>query len=415
MALRLLTNTRSTTLRYEHSFASALTYKPVIGGLRSLILVALLSLLLSAQAAADQGLTATLDRALEGGQTERARQLVTEILAQPHIDLDVLLETGEKLASRELFELARTVFDRGVSDYPQSFEARYNLALSDFALRKFSEAQKVLDHSEHLSREQQLMRAYLHGKIYDAVGQKDLAEASLLAAFQGAPQQENYALDLGLHYLQQHNWTKALTTLQAASKYHPDSVYVELELGLAQALGEDPSRAVATCRKILAKEPGFVQAQLLLATAYYLNGDNQKCATEAAGAIRQPNTPPYLFYLHAASLLKLNSNEYPVMLNDLDKASRQIPACSFCYFAQSKVHQKMGDEGAAIADLETLVTRVDPEFAQGWYRLSNLYRQAGRPDDAAKALAKFRNINGEHDAEEMEYLRKVLLSALGTE
>jgi tetratricopeptide (TPR) repeat protein len=259
------------------------------------------------------------------------------------------------------------------------------------------------------------MRAYLRGKLYDALGQNDLAERSFLTAFQGAPQQENYALDLGLHYLRQHLWAKALAILQAATKYHPDSIYLELELALAQALGDAPSQAVATCRRILAKEPAFGPAQLLLATAYYLNGENQNCVRESAAGIQRPYAPPYLFYLHAASLLKLNSNEYPVMLNDLDKAVRQIPACAFCYFAQSKVHQKMGDEGAAIADLETLVTRIDPEFAQGWYRLSNLYRQAGRPDDAAKALAKFRNINNEHDAHEMEYLRRILLSALGSE
>jgi hypothetical protein len=35
----------------------------------------------------------------------------------------------------------------------------------------------------------------------------------------------------------------------------------------------------------------------------------------------------------------------------------------------------LGDDSAAIADLETLVGKIDPEFAQGWYRLGNLYQR----------------------------------------
>ncbi|PYT21018.1 MAG: hypothetical protein DMG57_40250 [Acidobacteria bacterium] len=75
----------------------------------------------------------------------------------------------------------------------------------------------------------------------------------------------------------------------------------------------------------------------------------------------------------------------------------------------------MSGEGAAIADLEELVTRVDPEFSQGWYRLANLYQHAGRHNDASKALARFRSIKTEQTDRETEYLRKVFLSASGAE
>jgi tetratricopeptide (TPR) repeat protein len=137
--------------------------------------------------------------------------------------------------------------------------------------------------------------------------------------------------------------------------------------------------------------------------------------TNTERALRQPGVPPFFYYLHAASLLKLNSKDYAVMLHDLEEANRQISRCTFCYFALSKVHQDMGDDAAAIADLETLVTRVDPEFSQGWYRLGNLYRRLGRAEEAAKALEKCGNIKSEQSAHELEYLRKLFLSALGSE
>jgi tetratricopeptide (TPR) repeat protein len=392
-----------------------LVRKAVTDRLRTVILIAGMSLPLFAQQPANRALAADLDRALASRQIEQVGQALEAILARPHVELEVLLETGAKLADHELFELARAAFTRAVSDYPRSFEVRYNLALADFALRRFSEAQSTLDGAPELSKEQQLSREYLRGKLYDALGQTDLAEKSFLAAFHGSPQQENYGLDLGLYYLRRHLYPKALETLKAALKYHSDSIYLELGLGLAQILGDDPPRAVATCRRILAKEPNFGAARLLLVLAFYMNGENQNCAAETAPALRQPGAPPYLYYLHAASLLRLNSREYAAMLHDLDEANRGIPGCAFCYFAQSKIHQQMGDESAAITDLEQLVTRVDPEFSQGWYRLASLYQHAGRRDDAAKALERFRSIKGEQTDREMEYLRKVFLSALGGE
>lgn len=380
-----------------------------------MILIGSTIVCLFGQAPTDRALEATLGRALAAGQTEQARQALEEMLARPHIDLEVLLETGATLADRELFEPARAVFARGVSDYPRSFEARYNLALANFALHRFSEAQTALDDAGALPKEQQLAREYLRGKLYDALGQTDLAEKSFLMAFHGDPHQENYALDLGLHYLRRHLYAKSLDTLKTAASYNPDSTYLELGLGLAQVLGDDPPRAIATCRRILAKEPSFGSARLLLVTAFYLNGENQNCAAETAAALRQPGGPPYLSYLHAASLLKLNSKEYEVMLHDLNEANRGIPNCAFCYFTQSKVHQEMGDKVAAITDLEQLVTQVDPEFSQGWYRLASLYQQAGRHDDAANALARFRSIKNKQTDREMDYLRKMFLSALGAD
>ena len=319
-----------------------LVCKAVIDRPHRIILIAGMSLSLFAQEQTCRALAAALDRVLAAGQPARVRQVLDEMLACPHVELEVLLETGAKLADRDLFEMARAVFAHGVIEYPQSFEARYNLALANFALRRFSEAQTALDGAEVSSAEQRLSREYLRGKLYDALGQTDLAEKCFLAAYQGAPQQENYALDLGLHYLRQQSYAKALGILKAAAKYHADSTYFELELGLAQVLGDDPSQAIATCRRILAKEPDFGSARLLLVAAFYLNGENQNCAAETAAALRRSGGLPPLYYLHAVSLLKLNSKEYGVMLHDLDEAKRGIPNCGFCYFAESKVHQKMG-------------------------------------------------------------------------
>ena len=347
-----------------------------------------------------------------GATVEFNAQAVRELLVRPHVTLELLLETGTKLAEQEQFEAARSVFVRAVADYPRSFEARYNLALADLALAKFAEAQTTLEASQPSSKNQQLAREYLSGKIYDALGQTERAEQSLAAAFHGSPQQENYALDLGLHYLKQRAYAKAVDTLQVAVQYHPDSIYAALGLGLGQVLGDDPQRAVATCRKILTQDPNFAAARLLLVASLYMNNENEQCIRETAAALERPGAHPYLYYLHASSLLKTNSKDYAGMLRDLSAATRGISGCAFCYFAQSKVHEALGDEAEAIKDLETLVARVDPDFSQGWYRLANLYQHVGRQDDATRARARFRAIRTAETDRESEYLRNLFLDAL---
>jgi len=386
-----------------------------VSTLRAAFLIAISSLIAFAQGEADRALAASLDRALADGQTDQAQRIVSELLARPHVELEGLLEAGAKLAEHELFEPARAVFTRGVNDYPGSFETRYNLALADFALRRYTEAQTVLEGAGQLSKDRQLAREYMRGKIYDAQGKTELAERGFVAAFTGAPQQENYALDLGLFYLRRQMYAKAVTTLETGARRHPSSPYVALALAAAQLFGDDPPKAVATCRRILALYPSFGMARLLLVVAFYMNGDNESCARETATFLAKPGTPPYVYYLHTASLLKLSSKDYPTMLRDLDTANRGIPGCAFCYFTESKVHQEMGDEQAAIADLEALVGHIDPEFAQGWYRLANLYQRAGDRDKAAKALAKFRAIKSEQTDRETQYLRKLFLSAVAGE
>src|SRR6202011_5780205 len=105
-------------------------------------------------------LAAAIERAISEGQNEKAQQALADLLAEPRVELDVLLQTGVKLAEREYYGPAADVFGRAVKDYPQSFEARYNLALADLALRKFTEAQTALEGLEHVSKDQQLAREY---------------------------------------------------------------------------------------------------------------------------------------------------------------------------------------------------------------------------------------------------------------
>jgi tetratricopeptide (TPR) repeat protein len=91
-----------------------------------------------------------------------------------------------------------------------------------------------------------------------------------------------------------------------------------------------------------------------------------------------------------------------------------MPACSLCYLAQSKAHQKMGERDAATADLEKAL-EMDSMFAEAWYRLASLYDQAGRHAEAQQARRRFEDLKGNKADRETEMLRDVFLKTLGDE
>lgn len=163
--------------------------------------------------------------------------LVPKFLAEPNVTADTLLRTGVNLAQHELFREAADVFERCVKDHPALFEGYYNLALAELALRKYPAALARIQKAPRASRPQEVARTYLRGKIELALGQDAQAEQDLAAAFAVAPQEENYALDLGLAYIRARKYQPAVEVFEKARSFQKDSPFLLLGLGLAQFLG----------------------------------------------------------------------------------------------------------------------------------------------------------------------------------
>jgi tetratricopeptide (TPR) repeat protein len=131
-------------------------------------------------------------------------------------------------------------------------------------------------------------------------------------------------------------------------------------------------------------------------------------------AILKKHPNPYLYYLRAAALLKLQSTDYDRISRDLAIANEAIPECTLCYLAQSKVHEARGDLQSAIADLEQAV-KLDPNFEEAWYHLSRAYARVGRRDQATRASAEFSRLKSEKTNRDTEILRDMFLKTLAAQ
>ncbi len=364
--------------------------------------------------AAQRSLEDQIEEALAKGDTSTVRKLVPEFLAEPRVPAEILLRTGAGLAEQDLYTEAAAVFERSVKDFPQLFEGYYNLALAELALKEYSHALATLAKAPPTAPSGEVARSYLRGKIEAALEKNTEAERDLAAAFTAAPTEENYALDLGLFYLRVQNYQRALAVFQKAASLQKNSPFLQLGLGLGQFLGGREAEAIETCRALLAAQPDFSPARVMMAFALYVQGQVEEAERTAAQGLRDPNPSAYLFYLDAACLIKLQSRDYDLMLKDLAIAARAIPRCSLCYLALSKVHERQGDRSSATGDLEKAI-RLDPSLADAWYRLAALYEQAGQAQAARHARLRFEELKGNKANRETEMLRDVFLKSLGGE
>jgi len=352
-----------------------------------------------------------LEQAIAQRQPAAIRSEVDRLLNRGSASADTLMRLGVQLAELEFYEEAKQLFGRCAQDFPEHFEAHYNLALANLALQKNQEALAALRHAPQTSNAQRLACSYLQGKILQAMGQMDQAEPYLSKAFKQAPQQENYALDYGLFHLKRRNYPKAEEVFTRASAFHPRSSLVLTALSLTQLLAGRPLQAMESARKLLNMDPDFSPARLLLAFTLYLNGDLDEAQKATTTALAKPDPHPYLYYLDASLLLKLQSKDYRRILNELAIAEQGIPSCSLCYLAEGKAQQTLGALEPAFTALEKAV-QMDPEFSEAWYHLALVYGRAGRRQEAERARGQFSRLKTEKANRESDLLRQLFLETL---
>ena len=368
----------------------------------------------STEAASQASLERQINASLSQGRGSLAAESLDKLLNEPHLDSGVLLRTGIAFAQSALFPEAVRAFTRCVRDYPTVFEGHYDLALAELARGHLSQAYAAIDQAPHQSEQESTARMYLRGKIEAGMGRMQVAQKDLFSAFGKDPGRENFALDLGLLYLETHAYPKSERVFAQSSALNPHSTYLLLGLALAQFLDGRTSQSVEASKRLLATSPDFSPARLLLGFTLYFDGNLTEAREVARAGLKLRDPDPYLYYLEAVTLLKQHGGEQAQILDDLGVAERRIPNCALCYVASSKVHEEQNEWQLALADLEKAV-RLAPDLSEGWYHLATVYSHLGEPAEAAKAREHFQALKANADEREKQMMQGVLLESLGAQ
>lgn len=304
------------------------------------------------------------------------------------------------------------MFARGVERFPDSFEARYDLALTRLALNQNREAEAALDGAKPASAPERAASQYLRGKIELASGNPGQARGHLEEAYRARPQEENYALDLALLYIRSEAYVPAIDVLEAATQVHPDSAEIRLELALAEVLAGRSLEAIALAQRLTHDDTEPSLAGLIATFAYCMKGEYQACEDKATEGLRSAHAHPYLYYLRAMARWNLTPAENGAPLADLNAAVAKLPACGVCLQLRSRVFESMQDNQAAIADMQTAVEQ-DARSAAAWYRLSMLYKKTGDKHRQTEALRRYEAIHSRQADQEKESFRQLFLETSG--
>jgi tetratricopeptide (TPR) repeat protein len=334
-------------------------------------------------------------------------------LKRPRLSSDTLLRLGIQFAEKERYGDAAEAFKRCIDDHPQVFEAYYDLALADIAEQKWEDALTTLQRAPQTSRAEVLACSHLRGKIESLQGRDSQAEHDLSEAFAGVPQNEIYGMDLGLFYIHERRYPEAASVFERARDHSTGSSFLLLGLALARFLAGQQEQSLEALRNILSIQPNFGPAQVLMTFVLAAEGKLEDAEKVARQGLNSPHASPYLYYLDASVLVKLQSRQYQRIFEELSRARRGIPSCSLCYLTESKAHQAQQNFAAAIRDLE-MATQIDPTLSEGWYRLASLYRRVGRSGDASRAQDHFQKLKGDQEGREIQMLRENFLETLNS-
>jgi tetratricopeptide (TPR) repeat protein len=353
---------------------------------------------------------ADLDAALASNDTQQVRNIEQRLLSGDE-SADTLLSAGALLARHDLLADAAAVFERCAQQFPVLFEAKYNVVLARIGLNDYPNAEIALHAISPGSARETAAVQYLQGKIYSATGRAQEARQSFENAYHSNPEEENYALDLALFYIQSSAYVPAIQILQPSLARHPESEELALELALSDALAGQQADALAVCHKLIERSRDLSSPRVIAAFANCAAGSYQACEAEAAAGLSLPHPDRYLYYLHAEALWNSDSRDLSKILSELGVAIDKMPACGVCYLLRSRVREAAHDDRAAISDVKAAIAE-EAQSAQAWYRLSVLYRKAGSLPEADDAIRQYRALRERQASEEIESFRKQFVGSL---
>jgi len=116
-----------------------------------------------------------------------------------------------------------------------------------------------------------------------------------------------------------------------------------------------------------------------------------------------PSNP---FYQSVYGVILIGEGNTSRAIALLEKTVRESPKYALVHYHLGRAQAAEERWAAATVEFETAI-RLKPDLSEAYYHLSRVYRKLGRPDEAARALEKFRKSRAREDTEREHLLRMV--------
>jgi len=313
---------------------------------------------------------------------------------KPSEELAFRQRLAEVLITHEEFSASIEELTRAVELDPSRSELAFNLALAQFKAGRLDDARGSASKCKALADTADLED--LLGDIQEARGDNLAAVRSYQAAVTLAPNDEKYRLSFAMEFIRHQNFDAARAVLKQAEESWPNSWRIQLALGMVEyfaGTSEEASRILLHAAE-LAPEPE---------TALRYLGDIQlgqvsPPAPEATERLceysdRHPQDGKLQYYCGAllfrrdyASGDKTHADE---ILRRLHAAAELLAKDASPRCQMGRAYQWVERWQEALQESETCV-RMDPDAADGHYRLAQLYKHFGQPERARQEMTLYK-------------------------
>jgi tetratricopeptide (TPR) repeat protein len=327
------------------------------------------------------------------GRGDKASETLDELRDQSTGPEGIFLG-GQVAAEMHDFKTAQSLFGSIRPTYPDTGKLGYNLALTEYNMREFSNAEATLRWAISAGR--------IAGETYNLLAwclykQDDFkgAAAALDKAIALDPADETNYLDGGMMLLEHHLYQAALDAAEKTLEVAPESyrghrlkALVELKMGRVNDAEEHYRRAVEL-------NPGDAQAITGLATAQLDMGNAREAEETLKKAIERLPREAILYQAYGSMLLwgegeDNNANEGRAV-ELLRKAISLDGTLAEAHYQLGKRALRQDRVREAQQELEAAV-KLDSRSSKNHYALAQVFRKLGRTADAAHEVAQFQTL-----------------------
>jgi tetratricopeptide (TPR) repeat protein len=218
------------------------------------------------------------------------------------------------------------------------------------------------------------------------LNQGDTALIAFRAAVECDPKLVPAHMALAAAYVERHNTAEALAAYLRVLAIDPRHTGA-LDGAAAIYLGSNANeKAIELLERSIQVDPRDADAHADLAAAYAASGDRAAAAREFDAALRlKPGHPSALMGL--GNLCLKNGEEERAMVL-LQRAARAAPNAFEPHFLLGSAYNRLSRFAEALAEFEIAV-RLGAAESEVYYHMARAYGGLGRPEDRAKALARF--------------------------
>jgi tetratricopeptide (TPR) repeat protein len=341
---------------------------------------------------------------------QSARKLDTLLPA----DSPMLLQVGSMLAAHGYNAAGLPMLRRFAASSPESFDARYNLALAMLRTGALDDAA-----SELATVVQKVPRpeAYnLLGEVEEKRGHRKDALRAFENAVRLAPMNEGFRIDYGSALVSADNLNEATVVFAEAVNNWPDSIRSRLGLASVYYLAGRHGQCAKTLLEGIARQPNAAPLYDLLGKTYEAVPDLQRDIKTVFERYLASDPKDAAACAHLGTMLYLTadgegSDRLAQAKEQLRRALLLNPRLAQAHLQLGIIAQEEGDFQQALRSYQRTVA-LAPTLAAARYRLGSVYGKLGNRANAQAELDLFRKLKAfEAEQERESTMRSV--SAVG--